>query len=67
MDTALHVYPDNMMTTMPGATAISFLVPLLIGVGTVTFFLSLAISMAPTEEEIHEDARIDQLSRQFGD
>jgi hypothetical protein len=55
------VYPDatassGSMGNMSGASAISFLVPLLAGISLLTFALTLTISLSPTEAEIHEDA-----------
>jgi NO-binding membrane sensor protein with MHYT domain len=52
---AMHVTPGP-MPAMPGSTASSFLVPLLLGVSLVTFVLTLTISLSPTEDEINEDA-----------
>ena len=51
---AMRVYPGN-MSSMSGFTAISFLVPLILGVTLVTFALALAVALAPTEDEIHRD------------
>jgi NO-binding membrane sensor protein with MHYT domain len=47
-----------------GATAFSFLVPMLIGTSLVTFVLTAVISLSPTEEEIHADA---QMQRRMDD
>jgi len=59
---AMHVYSGGMsgMSSMTdgGATAVSFLVPLLLGVSLVTFLLALTIALSPTEDEILEDARL---------
>ena len=44
------------MSSMAGSTAVSFLVPLLLGISLVTFVLTLTISLSPTEEEINADA-----------
>lgn len=54
---AMKVYADNSMAPVSGATAMSFLVPLLLGLSVVTFFLTLTLALSPTEEEIYEDAR----------
>jgi hypothetical protein len=43
---------------MSGATAESFLLPLLLGVSLVTVILTVLIALAPTEEEIHKDTRL---------
>ncbi|HEX3513637.1 MAG TPA: MHYT domain-containing protein [Trebonia sp.] len=56
------------MSAMSGSTAVSFLVPLLVGITIVTFAVTLVISLSPTEEEIHEDARLrDRIATTFSD
>jgi NO-binding membrane sensor protein with MHYT domain len=64
---AMHVMP-GMMSAAAGASAVSFILPLLLGITVITFVLSLAISMSPTEEEIREDVamrqRIEALRQQ---
>jgi hypothetical protein len=44
------------MAAMGGASAVSFIVPLLAGISLLMFGLTLAITMSPNEAEIHEDA-----------
>ena len=46
------------MAGMSGSTAISFLVPLLVGISLLTFALTLVLSLSPTEEEIAADAML---------
>jgi hypothetical protein len=46
------------MSAMSGSTGVSFLVPLLVGITVITFVVTLVISLSPTEDEIHEDARL---------
>jgi len=58
---AMDVYADptmsgGSMAAMGGATAISFIVPLLAGISLLMFGLTLAITLSPSEAEIHEDA-----------
>jgi hypothetical protein len=58
---AMRVYPDTgtsggSMAGMGGATAISFIVPLLAGISLLMFGLTLAVTLSPNEAEIHEDA-----------
>jgi NO-binding membrane sensor protein with MHYT domain len=58
---AMRVYPDakmasGSMASMGGASAVSFIVPLLAGISLLMFGLTLAITMSPNEAEIHEDA-----------
>jgi hypothetical protein len=53
------------MSGMSGAAAISFLVPLLVGLTIVTFVVTMVISLSPSEDEIHEDARMrDRIATQ---
>jgi NO-binding membrane sensor protein with MHYT domain len=54
---AMRVDPGTMPATS-GAAAVSFLLPLLLGVSLVTVVLTLLIALSPTEEEIHEDTRL---------
>jgi NO-binding membrane sensor protein with MHYT domain len=58
---AMDTYPSaatsgGSMAAMGGATAISFIVPLLAGISLLMFGLTLAITLSPSEAEIHEDA-----------
>lgn len=54
---AMHIYPGT-MSSMSGASAVSFLLPLVLGVGLATFILTLVLALSPTEEEINEDASL---------
>jgi hypothetical protein len=54
---AMRVYP-GMMSSASGATAESFLLPLLLGVSLVTVILTVLIALSPTEEEIHTDTQV---------
>jgi NO-binding membrane sensor protein with MHYT domain len=53
--------------SVSGATAASFLIPLLVVISLATFLLTLAISMTPSEDEIVADRnmrrRLEQLER----
>ena len=67
---ALHVYsaPDGGMLGMgAGASATSFLLPLILGISIVTFLVTAIVTMAPTAAEMREDAalmeRIAKLSK----
>ncbi len=51
---------QSMAGSVSGATAASFLIPLLAVISLATFLLTLAISVAPNEEEIRTDAEIRQ-------
>jgi NO-binding membrane sensor protein with MHYT domain len=61
---AMRFTPGS-MSAMSGSTAVSFVVPLVIGLTVVTLAIALTISVARTEEEIAEDAvfrrRIDEF------
>jgi NO-binding membrane sensor protein with MHYT domain len=54
---AMRLTPGS-MPSMGGSTAVSFLLPLLLGVSLLTFVLTLTITLSPTEEEIHADAAL---------
>src|SRR6185437_7783851 len=56
---AMHV-SEGSMSAMSGSGSQSFLVPLLAGITIVTFALTMVISLAPTEDEIHQDARLQE-------
>ena len=68
---ALHVYHapsgGGMLAMGAGASATSFLLPLILGISIVTFLVTAIVTMAPTAEEMREDAalmeRIATLSR----
>ena len=54
------------MSATGGSSGMSFLVPLLVGITIVTFAVTLVISLSPTEDEIHEDARLrDRIATDF--
>ena len=67
---ALHVFsaPNGGMLAMgSGAGATSFLLPLILGISILTFLVTAVVTLAPTAEEIREDAalmeRINRLSK----
>jgi NO-binding membrane sensor protein with MHYT domain len=63
---ALHLSAGSMSGMGSGASGMSFLVPLLVGITIVTFAVTLVISLSPSEEEIHEDARLrDRIATEF--
>jgi len=71
---ALHVQPvvgGGMAAMGAGASATSFLLPLILGISILAFLLTAIVTMAPTEEEMREDAalmeRIAQLSKSLDD
>ena len=69
---AMQVYPDaksgGSMAAMGGASAITFIVPLLAGISLLMFGLTLAVTLSPNEAEIHEDAVLNRrLQTEFAD
>ena len=71
---ALHVFstPHGGMASMGGgASATSFLLPLILGISILTFLVTAIVTLAPTPEEIREDAalmeRIATLSAGLGE
>jgi NO-binding membrane sensor protein with MHYT domain len=71
---ALSVQPaaaGGMAAMGTGASATAFLLPLILGISIVAFLVTAIVTMAPTEEEMREDAalmeRIEQLSRNLGE
>ena len=58
--TGSHMSMESMNSSVSGATAASFLIPLLAVISLATFLLTLAVSVAPNEEEIRTDAEIRQ-------
>jgi hypothetical protein len=71
---ALHVdaAPGGGMAAMGGgASATSFLLPLILGISILAFLVTAIVTMAPTAEEMREDAalmeRIAKLSSQLGE
>ena len=60
--------PSGHAMTMGGASALSFLLPLIIGVSLTTFVLTATIALSPNEEEMTAEAelmrRIDSLRGQ---
>ena len=69
---AMEVYADSKsggsMAAMGGASAISFIVPLLAGISLLMFGLTLAITLSPNEVEIHEDAVLrHRMETEFAD
>jgi NO-binding membrane sensor protein with MHYT domain len=54
---AMRVYPGSTMV-MSGSTALSFVVPMVLGLSLITFVLSLLIALSPSVEELAADAAI---------
>jgi NO-binding membrane sensor protein with MHYT domain len=71
---ALSVQPvvgGGMAAMGTGASATAFLLPLILGISIVAFLVTAIVTMAPTEEEMREDAalmeRIAELSKNLGE
>ncbi len=71
---ALSVQPvvgGGMAAMGPGASATAFLLPLILGISIVAFLVTAIVTMAPTEDEMREDAalmqRIAELSKNLGE
>jgi NO-binding membrane sensor protein with MHYT domain len=61
---ALHMWPETgvggMNMSGGGATAESFLLPLLIGISVLAFIMTATIALSPSGEEMREDAELMQ-------
>ena len=66
-----HAPGGGMLSMGTGAGATSFLLPLILGISILTFLVTAIVTMAPTAEEMREDAalmeRIAQLSKNLGE
>jgi NO-binding membrane sensor protein with MHYT domain len=60
---AMRVYTGGSAMTMSGQSAESFLLPLLLGVSIITFLMTLVIALSPSEDEIREDAILNERLR----
>jgi NO-binding membrane sensor protein with MHYT domain len=65
---ALHMYPaaasGGMLMTGTGATAVNFLMPLVIGISVVAFILTATLALSPDNEEIRaEQELMERLER----
>jgi hypothetical protein len=50
---------------MGGATAEGFLLPLILGISILSFVLTSAIALSPTDEEIRDEAALMERISQF--
>lgn len=55
---AMHVWAPHGPMPMGGASATSFLLPLIVGVSITTFVLTATIALSPTAAEISEEAEL---------
>lgn len=60
---AMRVYSGGPGMTMSGESAESFVLPLLLGVSVLTFLMTLVIALSPSEDEIREDASLQERIR----
>lgn len=65
---AIHVYrpPPHAIISAAGSTAGSFLLPVTVGITSITFAMIALLAMSPTAEEIHDEAALLELSRDRG-
>jgi NO-binding membrane sensor protein with MHYT domain len=66
---ALHMWPESapgagMNMAGGGATAETFLLPLLVGISLVSFVMTATLALSPSEDEMREDA---ELLQRLGD
>ena len=65
---SMRMTGQPMAMAVSGATAEEFLLPAVVVIGTLVFLIAFAIALAPTEDEIREDAalqaQITELERQ---
>src|SRR5215469_826218 len=61
----------GMLAMGSGVSATSFLLPLILGISVLTFLVTAVVTLAPTAEEMREDAalmeRINKLSKELGE
>ena len=53
-----HAPSGGMLSMGAGAGATSFLLPLILGISILTFLVTAIVTMAPTAEEMREDAAL---------
>jgi NO-binding membrane sensor protein with MHYT domain len=67
---ALHVYPPTatggMLMTGGGATAVNFLMPLVVGISVVAFILTATLALSPDDEEIRAEQELMQRLERAG-
>jgi NO-binding membrane sensor protein with MHYT domain len=68
---AMHVYPPaasgGMLMTGGGATAVNFLMPLVVGISVVAFILTATLALSPDDEEIRAERELMQRIEQAGE
>jgi NO-binding membrane sensor protein with MHYT domain len=63
---AMRMYPATMVMGTGGATAGSFLLPLVLGISITAFILIATISLSPNEDEIRHDADLQERIGKLG-
>jgi NO-binding membrane sensor protein with MHYT domain len=67
---ALHVYPSTdaggMLMSGTGATAVNFLMPLVVGISVVAFILTATLALSPDNEEIRAEQELMQRLERAG-
>jgi hypothetical protein len=67
---ALHVYPASnsggMLMTGTGATAVNFLMPLVVGISVVAFILTATLALSPDSDEIKAEQELMQRLERAG-
>jgi hypothetical protein len=61
---SMAVTLDATAMSMPGASAMDFMLPLIIGISLITLGLLLSIFLSPSEQEMREDAALLSQLRQ---
>ncbi|AWS42673.1 MHYT domain-containing protein [Streptosporangium sp. 'caverna'] len=61
---SMAVTLDDTVMSMPGASAMDFMLPLIIGISLITLGLLLTIFLSPSEQEMREDAALLSQLRQ---
>jgi NO-binding membrane sensor protein with MHYT domain len=68
---AMHMYPASaaggMLMTGGGATAMNFLMPLVVGISVVAFILTATLALSPDDEEIRAEQELMQRIGQAGE
>jgi NO-binding membrane sensor protein with MHYT domain len=65
---AMHMYPvahaSGILTSGGGATAETFLLPLIIGISILAFILTATLALSPTDQEMREEQQLQQRIEQ---
>lgn len=68
---AMHMFPvaasDGFLLTGGGATAVNFVMPLVVGISVVAFILTATLALSPDDEEIRAEQELMQRIEQASD